>query len=258
MSIRKHAKKITTRLKSEMSVSLTSRKTEDGRAAAQERRGELRGLGRIAAELVHAAVNLHPEFFTRLQSKPYDDLQLKFIGAGWHADVVKQDEGESVLKVDRHSRLMTVDEQAAHVESLQAKDDFTVRRLANFALKTSYEVGPDPLDQRQTAVIGVQEYVPHRPVEAADNIDLESLRGFVAASRIMYNQTGVLPDLAMPGNVAVTDSGQVVLLDTEPIENNGTNDKDYRRNILASLRMLDRMDQILADATDDDSFEQVA
>lgn len=45
------------------------------------------------------------------------------------------DDKEFVLKVDRHSRLMTADEQAAHAEVLQVKDDLTVHLLGDFLLK---------------------------------------------------------------------------------------------------------------------------
>lgn len=235
--------KIQTRFTSELYVALNTSKTDEGRRLANRRLADMHGRNKAIAQTASLAVRLAPGCSRRFLRRPYERAGLELLGGGWHADVVRlPGDTSKVLKIDRVSRLIgAVERVEERAEQLQTKHDITARALGKFAASISYKIIEDPLQPNRRVVAGIQDYVPYVLESPATTIDESSLRDFIDTCKKMRKNTGVLPDLAMPGNIRTTKIGEVVLVDTEPLDVSGQGELAFQRTMKDSEDALSRL-----------------
>lgn len=238
--------------------------TNVGECLQLERRNEIPatvpfGPKRLLSRFILSFANRYPAKADTMLDKLAQTRGYSYLGSGYEFSVYQELGEDMVTKVHRRSAGMSEAERSTLILEKEFGHEVLRDHLGTIMLGQSVYIGEHVLGTYQTVQIK-QPLVEFRATDApfeADNLVVDpqrlstllsaypgvdnALRDFVTASKQLHEKTGFLPDTAGANNLLAQAGGNLVLLDSTPIEHENT----YVQSMV--LSQLDSLTKTLAD-----------
>jgi len=194
---------------------------------------------RFGAFMIDGLVSACPSAANRLIGNDSATKTITYLGAG--ADHIVFLNGQDVIKIHVKSLAM-LDQEKKRLRSVQQERySIMAEYIGPFMLDQIVDIGPHPKRPNQTGVRTVQPFcdfvpinvfTPHSLDTNVQGLDLflerypnlaRSLIDLVNVSMLMYQKTGLAPDLTGIENVVVSRSeSRLLLIDGQPIDHDSS------------------------------------
>lgn len=188
---------------------------------------------RAGALAIHGFVKRFPGVATSIFAHNIRNRGYSFVGAG--ADYTALRKGDLVTKVHRRSMGMQESERVDLAAQQSAEHKVIAPLMGNFIVGQGVYVEDHPYIRRKRAVQISQPFIPHEPTQVfvcgSDRINELELEkncskypntehqwlNLASLTLQSYEDTEMVPDLTGVGNIGIVDSGDLVLIDGQPI-----------------------------------------
>lgn len=178
----------------------------------------------VTSAAAHFVVTRAPQVVKHLLDRPYTSAGYHVVGRGTESTVLTQD-GQSVLKVMRYPRGLSLDMQERYMEDLSQKQADLQEKIGDTMVPLSFALATDPRTHGQRTILATQRLVsPYEPLNVHRHADIAALSeqqrtaliDFVGGSFALHREQAHVPDVIGHGNLGF-EGDQLRLIDPVPV-----------------------------------------